>query len=128
MPALLMHTCDNSSCVNPAHLLEGSPADNTADMMRKGRNRVNPDPKRGLESWSTTHKERMVRGERHHKAKLTESTVLAILADRATGSSFDALAAKYGVNKTTAHRVCVGKSWSHLGRPARAPQILESLR
>lgn len=32
-----LHHCDNSSCVNPTHIYEGSPLDNVRDMISRGR-------------------------------------------------------------------------------------------
>jgi hypothetical protein len=34
----ILHRCDVPRCVNPDHLFVGTKADNTADMMMKGRN------------------------------------------------------------------------------------------
>lgn len=33
----VLHICDKPSCVNPDHLIEGTPKENTQDMMLKGR-------------------------------------------------------------------------------------------
>jgi hypothetical protein len=36
--AFVLHRCDEPRCVNPDHLSVGTPADNVADMMHRGRN------------------------------------------------------------------------------------------
>ena len=35
---ILRHICDNPSCVNPHHLLDGTQKDNVQDMLRRKRN------------------------------------------------------------------------------------------
>ncbi len=50
-PRVAMHSCDNCKCVEPSHLRIGTYADNTADMMAKGRhpNAAKTHCKRGHE-------------------------------------------------------------------------------
>lgn len=42
-PPVVMHTCDNPPCCNPAHLRGGTQRENVHDAIRKGR----LDPKKG---------------------------------------------------------------------------------
>lgn len=87
---IVCHRCDVRCCVNPDHLFLGSPADNTADMIQKGR---------------------MPRGERRGHAKLTTEQVQEIKASTISSS----LAGKrYGVNASIIRRIRRGEIWKHL--------------
>lgn len=87
------HHCDNPRCVRPEHLFLGTPHDNVADMIEKGRH---------------------AHGERHWKSKLTESDIPAIRALRAAGLSQQKIADRYGVSQETIGRIIRRKNWTHV--------------
>jgi hypothetical protein len=90
------HTCDVPSCVRPDHLWLGSPADNSRDMVAKGRHRTSY-------------------GEEARKARLTEAQVREIRARYVPGSiTFVQLAKEYGVNHGTIQHVIHRRTWKHI--------------
>lgn len=102
---MVLHSCDNPPCVNPAHLFLGTAAMNSDDMTAKGRqatgDRVRPKDLR--------------RGERHGMSKLTETQVLAIRSAYAGGGvSQPDLAARYNVTQANVWAVLHRKTWDWL--------------
>lgn len=91
---LVLHKCDNPSCVNPDHLFLGTNSDNMADKVAKGRE---------------AHVG--VKGVAHPRAKLTEEQVTAI---RVLSAPITHIAAAYGVSPTTIHDIRTRKRWSHI--------------
>lgn len=91
---VVLHTCDNRACCNPAHLRLGSQTDNVKDMDAK-RRRVAV----------------VQRGEAHHETKITEDDVRAI---RASPLSNTELARQYGMWRQTIRNIRIGKTWGHV--------------
>lgn len=92
------HTCDNRVCVNPDHLFLGTHQENVDDMVSKGRH-FHPT------------------GERHGRAKLTESQVTEIKSLCDSGESTqDQIAAMFGVQRTTVSSIACGRNWGYLTR------------
>jgi hypothetical protein len=91
----VLHECDNRACCNPNHLWLGTCADNTRDMIAKGRDRY-------------------VVGEQHANAKLTEQDVRNILASDLCQVT---LAENYGVSKATICLIKGRKIWCHVPVP-----------
>lgn len=91
---VVMHKCDNPGCVNPAHLVIGTYAENTADMIAKGRKR-------------TVAKV----GNENGKALLTPELVRYI---RASDKSQSEISRELGVDKNTVRGVLIGRTWRHV--------------
>lgn len=96
-PQVVMHTCDNRICVNPAHLRAGTYKENMADMHRKGRTK----PGRRL-------------GEDHRRAKLTEDDVRAIRANEGNGQSAASVGRNYGVSHRAITAIWKRENWRHI--------------
>lgn len=73
----VLHRCDNGRCWNPAHLFIGTHADNIADKVKKGRQRL-------------VHS--------HPDVKLQEADVPLAAQLHATGHSWSRLAERFGVS------------------------------
>lgn len=93
------HHCDNRRCVNPSHLFLGTPKDNVADMLSKGRGRF-PGPKR------------QARGVRHGRHKLSPAQVEEIRKRYAAGGvTQEALGREYGVSGAHVCGIVKGRFW-----------------
>ena len=91
---VVMHLCDNPSCVNPDHLKLGTQQENIIDMHKKGR-----APNRS--------------GENNPNAKLTDFQVQKIKELYALGISQEELAKMFNVSRRTIHNIRKGVTWSH---------------
>lgn len=92
---VVMHTCDNPSCVNPNHLKLGTTQDNVDDKMRKGRFRA-------------------PRGSECSSSKLTEAQVMEIREKCNAGMMQKDVAPLYGVGQRAISKIVTGVRWKHI--------------
>ena len=91
------HKCDNPSCINPDHLYAGTPSDNTADMMRRGRFNL-----------------ASIQGTNNPHAKLSEDDVRTIKSRLREGESAFQIAKDYPVHDRIVRNIRDGKKWKHV--------------
>ena len=99
----VLHRCDNPRCVRAdtdsakSHLFLGTAADNSKDMIVKGR-----------------AGDCRVLGEKHGNAVLTTSLVVEARRLKSTGLTYDQLALYFGVKKSTIANAVRGVNWRWL--------------
>lgn len=98
---LVLHTCDNPSCVNPDHLWIGNEKENRDDADRKGRGKYfgSKIPKKGIENIN---------------CKLTEDQVKEIRNLKETGKSLRNIAKQFNVFWLTIFNIVHRKTWKHI--------------
>lgn len=122
----VLHTCDNPTCVRNddegwyevngvlcprrGHLFLGTPQENTADMVSKGREGFTYTARpelipRGDEHYTRKHPELVRQGEQWTHAKLTDEQVRTIRERYAAGERGYKLAAEFGVSKAQVSRI-----------------------
>ena len=85
---IIRHLCNNTLCINPTHLLIGTPQDNMDDMIKSGNS---------------------LKGEKNPKAKLTFQKVKEILTEQISSSK---LAEEYGISARQIRNIRSHKSWA----------------
>ncbi len=97
-----LHTCDNPSCVNPAHLFLGTQQDNVNDMYSKGRQ-------------SRVGNRGNSRGEDHGNSILTEEDVLEIRSLYSEGKfTQQEIANTFCISKRQVCFIVNRKRWKHI--------------
>lgn len=98
---LVCHTCDNRACIRPDHLFLGTYADNSADMVQKGRS---------------------AKGETVGQARLSADDVAQIRAEYnrlgpTRGERYGAvraIAERFGIDRSNLYALVRARTWRHV--------------
>lgn len=93
----VLHHCDNPACVRPDHLFTGTKADNSRDMVDKGRARGGG-----------------VLGSRNGNSKLRESIISIIRGLINQGISCRQIGKRYGVHGSQIENIKNDRTWRHV--------------
>jgi hypothetical protein len=111
LDSVVRHTCDTPECVNGAHLLLGTYADNSRDMVARGRANTATGDKHG----ARTQPDRHARGEASGLTTLTAAEVANIRRRYAAGDvTYAELGVQFGISGVSVGDIVRGKRWAHL--------------
>lgn len=85
---VIRHTCDNRKCINPQHLILGTPQDNVKDRVKR---------------------KRSANGIRNGRSKMTTQAVRRVYNDKKTSRT--ELARRYGVDRQVIRKIQIGETW-----------------
>lgn len=100
----LCHTCDNPSCVNPAHLYQGNHRTNILDAISRGRAKG---------QFTKDSPTAFKRGNFYGVRKLSLELATAIKTDLKTMRQCDVIR-KYNVNRDAVRNISRGDTWASL--------------
>jgi hypothetical protein len=89
---VVRHTCDNPLCINPNHLIIGTPADNVNDMVMRNRSCI---------------------GSSNGRSKLSEEQVINIFYNT---NSIKSIADTYNVDPKTIRKIKNKEMWINITR------------
>lgn len=102
-----LHKCDNTMCVRPSHLFEGTKADNNFDKVAKDRQA------RGEVIG------RRVQGELHSLSRATTRLVMQIRQQVANGRLQKDIAQEVGLSRQIISNIVCGRRWRHVAGPIK---------
>jgi hypothetical protein len=91
----ICHSCDNTACVNPHHLFQGTPKQNQEDCINKGRKKIHP-------------------GERNGCAKFTEEDIKTMRSMYESGMRVNWIASAFKTPHQNVSLIVRHKTWTHV--------------
>jgi len=119
---IVLHSCDNPPCCNPRHLRWGTNEQNSMDAFIARWSRLALESKLAGERTPTEleargvfeREDRTIRGEQHHKAKITAAIVVEIRSMYDAGVATGVIAAKFGLSPSHVNSVGDRQTWRHV--------------